>query len=99
MAEHYDLYAVTATQNTAMIPDKAQWLAKYFPHIPEKNYIFCFAKHLIGTDILIDDGAHNAKGFKGKFLLFDQPWNRDCRLTRVKGWQGVKAELEYHNWL
>jgi len=29
------------------------------------------------VDILLDDGLHNVKAFKGAAIVYDQPWNRD----------------------
>ena len=75
---------------------KQKWLARHFPWIKKRNFIACSHKGLLNLDVLIDDGEHNFKGFKGKRLLFDQPWNQittEPDLIRVNGWHFVPQQL------
>jgi len=41
----------------------------------ERDYIECYDKSLIKTDVIIDDGAHNLTAFNGHRIQFLQPWN------------------------
>jgi 5'-nucleotidase len=94
LAKHADLYVITASANPIAVPEKVEWLKKHFPHIPEKNHVFTESKHIVNVDVLVDDGAHNAEGFEGRFILFDQPWNRwASNLRRAVGWKGVAEVL------
>jgi 5'(3')-deoxyribonucleotidase len=94
LANHHELFVISASVNPNCIPEKHRWLTRHFPHIPATNYVFTDAKHLFGVDLLIDDGAHNVRGHEGKFLLLDQPWNRDNDLARARGWKEVESYLE-----
>lgn len=86
LSKYFDLYVVTAYLSEAVI-DKTEFIKEHFPQIPEKNIIFCNAKHLILTDFMIDDGVHNLVDFKGTPLLMDSPQNRKCdKYKRFYNW-------------
>jgi 5'(3')-deoxyribonucleotidase len=52
--------------------------------------VFCGNKSLIHADYLIDDSINNIKKFKGKGLLFTNPYNKDdTEFTRVNNWGEV----------
>jgi 5'-nucleotidase len=96
LSEHYDLFIVTAYDYRSC-KDKAQWLEKYFPHVPIKNLIFCNHKGLLKLDYIIDDGVHNILDFSKtnsykRAIIFDAPWNRYLgkKYRRAKDWLDVK---------
>jgi 5'-nucleotidase len=106
LSEFYDLYIVTAYDRRAC-KDKAEWIMEHFPHIPEKNIIFCNHKGLLKLDYLIDDGFHNIVDFYktnpyGTGIIFDEPWNRDIEnkeaYHRAEDWliiqDGFRLALE-----
>ncbi len=88
----HDVYVVTAFVPEACW-DKSRWVRRHFPHIHEDHLIFCNKKHLLNLDVLIDDGLHNATGFGGRFLIYDQPWNQPGSHERVRGWKEVEQWL------
>jgi len=90
----HEIFVVTAYIPEAVM-DKCGWLREFFPHIDKDHVIFCNKKHMVNVDVLIDDGLHNAHGFRGAFIVFDQPWNRDgSAMPRARGWKEVEAMLE-----
>jgi 5'(3')-deoxyribonucleotidase len=96
LSEYFDLYIVTAYHPKTCL-DKAEWIEEYFPHIPQKNIIFCNSKGLIHTKFLVDDGGHNIVDFhnsnkSGTPIVFDAPWNRylDKSFIRAYDWLDIK---------
>lgn len=41
------------------VPDKARWLKKYLPELPESNYMFVAKKYLTKFDVFVDDSPNN----------------------------------------
>lgn len=62
--------------------EKVGWIKKYFPYIDESHIICIKHKHLLKSDIMIEDCAENllAKTHYER-ILADYPWNR-----HVKDW-------------
>lgn len=89
--DDYDLAILTKAVNAESLSHKADWLEKYFPHIPNIMMILGNnIKYWVNADIMIDDGIHNHIGFQGISILFDRPWNRrDKILIRANDWQHV----------
>ncbi|MEM1123728.1 MAG: 5'(3')-deoxyribonucleotidase [Bacteroidota bacterium] len=94
--ERYEILIVTsATEFRNSLADKHDWLGKYFPFIPWKNFVFCGRKDTIIADYLIDDHVKNLVGFMGKGLLYHAPHNlENTTFTRVKNWKEIKAFFE-----
>ena len=87
--EGYELMVLTASPINGF-KDKALWLKKYFPHIPEKNLILAWKKEFIKGDIMLDDGVHNiSESICMTPVIFNQPWNEDVRnnYLRVSSWE------------
>ena len=90
LSERFDICIATAYIPEACL-DKAMWIDRHFPHIGSKKIIFCNDKGKILTDYLIDDGGHNIEAFKGKGVVFGQPYNRYLKKeTRVNDWTDIK---------
>lgn len=86
----YEVAVCTTAANSISASWKLQWVDKHFPHIKERIVITGHTKHWIDASVLIDDGIHNHKGFKGISILYDAPWNRDCiNLPRAANWSEV----------
>lgn len=66
-------------ENTTAYRDKVLWLRDNMPWIEPKNYAFMKNKGMLNSDILIDDGYHNADNYRGIFLLADAPWNQHIK--------------------
>jgi len=97
--DKHELYFVTKAHNLAKfaVIEKMDWVDKHFPFIGRDKVICTGYKHLIRGDVLIDDYHKNFRGFQGKKLLFDRPWNRsacEIDLVRVYTWDHVLYEIE-----
>ncbi len=96
LSEHYEIFIVTsAMEFKYSMEDKYDWLQKYFPFLPWKNFVFCGRKDMIIADYLIDDHVSNLMTFTGKGILFHAPHNlEDTEFTRVKNWKEIKTFFE-----
>lgn len=99
LAEHYDLYIVTAYKAENCL-EKREWIKNHFPHIPADRIMFVNNKGLVATDYLIDDGPHNISAFRNKGVLVDAAYNKELEgnYTRVYDWIEIRdyfiSELE-----
>lgn len=62
-----------------------------------KDYIECADKSLIRADVLVDDGIHNLRAFRGEHIIFDQPWNTNDSISgawRAHSWLQVVRIIE-----
>lgn len=97
LSKHYDLYILTA-YHPYVARDKADWIAKHYPHINNRNIIFCNNKGLMIADYLIDDGGHNCEAFtSGTPLLYDASHNKYLgdKYVRVRNWIDIKKYFSY----
>lgn len=64
----------------------------------ECDYVFMKDKGLLRADVLIDDGVHNIKSFKGTGVIFTQPWNKYFKARyRVDNWKQAGVFLGLKN--
>jgi len=73
----------TAHPNKSSIPEKIDWIEKYFKHLKYtyKDVIFIHDKYLLDADVLIDDKPSTIKEWKNKgsnIMTIAYPYNRDC---------------------
>ena len=74
---------------------KFDWLFKNKFLDDYKDFVSAYDKSLILADYLIDDKYDNVINFKGKGILFDQPWNKDSAYhNRVKNWDDIINKIE-----
>ena len=87
----HELFLVTdGSCSSDSFKDKWESCEEHFPQIYPKKRMFVGDKSAFLGDILIDDGVHNLKVFKGWGILFDAPHNRDCNeYYRVKNWDEI----------
>jgi 5'(3')-deoxyribonucleotidase len=83
---------------------KYDWLMEhsFFDGIakPKMDYYEGSDKSLICADMLVDDGLHNLKTFKGFPLVFDQPWNRPTvGYERAVGFDDVTRYIMAQPWV
>lgn len=79
-------------------PSKEQWLIDNGFLVDENDYVYTRDKSLVNAGVLLDDGFHNVKEFKGIGFLFTRPWNKKYSTWkyRVDTWQEfVDKILEY----
>lgn len=98
LSNYFDIYVVSASHFTT-VPDKAEWLLEYFPHIPVKQFIPCYNKYMIRGDILIDDKFDNLINFDGKRVLFDRPWNRQYQSEELLKSHNIEVMNGWVNWV
>ena len=97
--EDIELYIITAYYYLSCA-DKVRWVKRNLPNFDIKRIIFCNDKYLIDVDYLIDDSPYNHKGFKGKYILFDKPWNQLViypeleQFIRMKNWKEILIYFE-----
>lgn len=81
-ADGCDVYVATATDlRNAYI--KQQWIAKYYPFIPNDNFIVIQDKSLLQCDFIIDDRLETLKQCSPAIhrICVNKPWNQQ------KNWQ------------
>jgi len=75
--------------------EKVEWMYKYFPMIPQENFVLTRNKAIVNADYLVDDALHNIQAFHSPpdlriGIIFDYPWNRKLnakiQYKRVKNW-------------
>ena len=70
------------------------WIDRHqFEH---DGVFFCSNKRLIGVDMLLDDGEHNLNAvdqFITTPVCFDQPWNQNWPMARVKSYDEFLSVL------
>jgi 5'-nucleotidase len=85
---HRVVFVTTATDGSAGA--KKRWLKDFDLLTDDKNYVECQDKSLILADVLIDDGVHNLRGFKGDRIIYNQPWNAG---------ESVQNSFRAHGWI
>ena len=74
---HKILIATTPFNSKNCCQEKIDWIKDHFPWMHRYDIVLTGRKDLLIGDMLIDDKPSNLKGFIGKKVLFDRPWNRD----------------------
>lgn len=87
----YDVRFVTS----GVFESKIRWLGRHGLLLGE-NYLYSpdvvvtHDKSVINADIMIDDNIKNCQNFKGKSILFAQPWNdENSHFFRADNWADV----------
>ena len=88
--DDHKIYFVSATL-LDNVPKKASWLRRNFSFL---NIESCFIpikdKHLLDLDLLIDDCTDNLRKWQRyKGIVYDRPWNQDCKSPRAKSWEEI----------
>lgn len=87
----YDVRFVTS----GGFESKIKWLGRQGLLIGENYFyspdlVIAHDKSIINADIMVDDNIKNCENFKGKSILFAQPWNEGSHLYfRADGWPDV----------
>ena len=104
----YDIYIITAyifrdkpEISGNQLKNKFDYLAKNFPFIAPKKFIFLSDKELVDADIRIDDSVDKLKGKAEMKLLFTAYHNKNIaddelkekKLTRVNSWKEIEKIL------
>lgn len=90
----YDVRFVTS----GVFESKIRWLGRHGllmseNHLYSPDVVVAHDKSIIRADIMIDDNPENCEMFKGKSILFAQPWNEQysghSAWFRADGWADV----------
>jgi 5'(3')-deoxyribonucleotidase len=74
--------------------EKIKWIKKYLPFFDIKNVIFTSKKHLIKSDIMIDDDHRNFSLYDGIKIIMDYPYNRNYKADyRVQNWLQIRRVI------
>lgn len=100
-AKGHNIFFLTKPLNwDRSAPEKAEWLKKYFSDIEYKIIMVesMECKHLINTDIIIDDDPRALEGVIGIPICIAQPWNekeRDKFSIVVDNFVEAAKEVKY----
>jgi len=77
----HDISIVTARSGTNCIPETLAWLKEKMPWLNVKKIWFCYDKHRITGDVLIDDKAETLIEYRNAFpnahlITIDYPYNQ-----------------------
>ena len=76
LTKRAEVFFVTAVSNEFM-GIRGKQLRKFFPNIPEKNFIPASRKNLVTLDFLLDDRSENILASNAKYpVIFRKPWNK-----------------------
>lgn len=77
MAEVHDVYLLTASMKENL-KEKVEWVDRVLPEIGYKKLIVAQDKHLIESDVIIDDYYKNLLNHSSKYrFLMNAPYNKD----------------------
>lgn len=76
----HEVYVVTARHGAQSMPETMRWIATHLPFVKERQVIFCYDKHLIPADILIDDKPENIEMYRAAWpkattITIEYPYN------------------------
>lgn len=93
--QRYEVFIVSAAMEFPQsLPEKLEWLGKYFPFLSWKQFVFCGSKAVVYGDYMIDDLPHNLEKFNGEKLLFTAPHNiHISKFKRVNSWNEIAQKL------
>jgi len=60
----HEVYLVTARHGPQSMPETLTWVQQNLPTFQERHLIFCYDKHLIRADVIIDDKAETLFNYK-----------------------------------
>lgn len=86
----HDISVVTARFGPVAMPETLQWLHAMMPWFDaEKKTFFCYDKHRVDGDILIDDKAetlikYNQEHPAAKLITIDYPYNQHAPANTIR---------------
>jgi 5'(3')-deoxyribonucleotidase len=95
LARRHEVYvASAATEFPRSCAPKLEWLGRHFPFLPASRVVFCGDKGILDADVLVDDGVHHLRRFRGQGIVFDAPHNvGEAGFPRVKSWDDLARLL------
>lgn len=65
----------------------------------KRDFVYARDKTLIHAGVLLDDGFHNVKNFRGVGFVFDRPWNKKYTFwrNRVYTWEEFVNKILHRN--
>ncbi len=101
LREHADVYVVTAPFRTATwMSERLAWLGHHFA-LPADHVVFTERKQLVRGDVFVDDKPDHVRRWDagrractGRAFLWDQAYNREADLPRLRSWAELRAAIE-----
>lgn len=95
LSKRYDIIIASYACTPSAASEKVSWCKKHLPFISIDSLILCHRKELIRGDAIIDDGLHNAMGYRAAWpdslvLGIAYPYNEDKKKVfnfRVDGYK------------
>ena len=92
-----EVFIATSCVSASMVGQKNDWLVERGFVEPDsygglsRGLVSVRDKSVLSPGFLIDDGAHNLRGYRGTGILFDQPhnWNEIGPWARARDWNDV----------
>jgi 5'-nucleotidase len=93
--QKYEVFIVSAAMEFPQsLPEKLEWLNKYFPFLSWRQFVFCGSKAVVHGDFMIDDLPHNLERFNGEKYLFTAPHNMHItQFNRFNDWKDIASKL------
>ena len=93
--DRYELYLVSAAMEFPYsLKDKLDWALERLPFLTWKQVCLCGSKHIVQTDIMLDDRPRNFTRFQGRKILYSATHNAgETRYERVDNWAQVAEKL------
>lgn len=91
----YEIFIVSAAMEFPQsLPEKLEWLGRYFPFLTWKQFVFCGSKAVVYGDYMIDDLPHNLERFNGEKYIFSAPHNMHYnQFKRFNDWKDIESKL------
>lgn len=91
-SDKFDFYIATIPwwNSKTCLEEKKEWVRQVLPDFPLNKLLFCYPKHLINADYMIDDNPRILTEFPRKTIAMDYAYNRDIKANyRVRNWEEV----------
>jgi 5'(3')-deoxyribonucleotidase len=104
LAKLADVFFVTSPllENPSWVPDRKQWLLKYFGEELAQNQISTEKKYPIYGDVFVDDKPRHIEEWKaewpyGTAILWSMPYNQEAVCLKATTWTEVQKFLQMRN--
>jgi 5'(3')-deoxyribonucleotidase len=73
---------------------KYDWVTGYKTITRREDWLVMKDKSLAAVDVLIDDKEENINTFPKIGVIFDAPYNKECKALRLNGWADISRILD-----
>lgn len=95
----HEVYLVTARHGPVAMPETLKWVHQHLPTLNERHIIFCYDKHLLSADILIDDRLETLLKYQAVHpyaatMCIGYPYNEEFLLKSTSGSMNYRVEYK-----